>query len=47
MRHDHVAPFAYGRDKSQYGEVNSCGSEIAPILMQALGNRVKELEGGR
>jgi len=41
---DHVPPFAYGRDKSQYGEVNSCGSEIAPILMKALQNRVKELE---
>jgi hypothetical protein len=41
---DHVPPFAYGRDKSQYGEVNSCGSEIAPILMEALRNRVKELE---
>lgn len=40
---DHAPPFAYGRDKSQYGEVNSCGSEIAPILMQALQNRVKEL----
>jgi hypothetical protein len=42
---DHAPPFAYGRDKSQYGEVNSCGSEIAPILMRALENRVKELQG--
>ncbi len=44
---DHVPPFAYGRDKSQYGEVNSCGSEIAPILMQALENRVRELEAAK
>jgi hypothetical protein len=41
---DHVPPFAYGRKDSQYGEVNSCGSEIAPILMKALENRVKELK---
>ncbi len=41
---DHIPPFAYGRDKSQYGEINSCGSEIAPILMKALENRVRELK---
>ncbi|MDX1962662.1 MAG: hypothetical protein SFX18_05885 [Pirellulales bacterium] len=33
---DDKAPFAYGRDKSQYGEVNSCGPETAPLLMQGL-----------
>jgi len=41
---DEKPPFAYGRDKMQYGEVNSVGSEAAPILMQALVNRVRELE---
>jgi hypothetical protein len=33
---DDVAPFAYGRDERQYGEVNSVGPEVAPILMEAL-----------
>jgi len=42
---DHAPPYAYGRKNSQYGEVNSCGSEIAPILMQALQHRVRELDG--
>lgn len=42
---DHAPPFAYGRTSSQYGEVNSCGSEMAPILMQALQQRVRELDG--
>jgi len=32
---DQASPFAYGRDSSQYGEVNSCGPETAPILMEA------------
>jgi hypothetical protein len=31
-----VAPFAYGRDEKQYGEVNPVGPEVAPILMEAL-----------
>jgi hypothetical protein len=38
---DDVAPFAYGRDEKQYGEVNSVGPEVAPILMQALERRVR------
>ncbi len=38
---DDVAPFAYGRDEKQYGEVNSVGPEVAPILMQALQQRVR------
>jgi hypothetical protein len=42
---DQAPPFAYGRAKSQYGEINSCGSEVAPILMQALANRVREANG--
>jgi hypothetical protein len=33
---DDAAPFAYGREEKQYGEVNSVGSEVAPILMEAL-----------
>lgn len=41
---DQAAPFAYGRDKSQYGEVNSCGPDIAPWLMQALGDCVNEAD---
>jgi hypothetical protein len=40
---DNVAPYAYGRERSQYGEVNSCGPDVAPILMQALKNRVADL----
>jgi hypothetical protein len=39
---DNRPPYCYGREKSQYGEINSCGPEIAPILMQALERRVKE-----
>lgn len=39
---DNVAPFAYGRTKSQYGEINSCGSEVAPVLLKALQQRVAE-----
>jgi hypothetical protein len=41
---DEVAPFAYGREKPQYGEINSVGPEVAPILMRALERRVGELE---
>lgn len=33
---DAQAPFAYGRNRAQYGEVNSVGSEAAPIVMQAM-----------
>lgn len=28
-------PFAYGRRERQYGEINSCGPEVAPRLMNA------------
>lgn len=42
---DHKAPFAYGRTESQYGEENSVGPDCGPILMQALANRVAELNG--
>jgi hypothetical protein len=39
---DKEAPYAYGKEGGQYGEVNSCGPQIAPILMQALKLRVAE-----
>jgi hypothetical protein len=37
---DKAPPYAYNKDGGQYGEVNSCGAEIAPIIMQALKLRV-------
>jgi hypothetical protein len=40
-------PFAYGRKDPQYGEENSCGPEIAPILYGALKRRVAEATGGK
>ncbi len=40
---DEVAPFAYDIDGGQYGERNSVGAEVAPILMQALRERVGEV----
>ncbi len=39
---DQQPPFAYGRTESQYGEENSVGPEVGPILMQALERRVRE-----
>lgn len=41
---DARAPYAYGRDERQYGEINSCGAQVAPIVMEALRRRVAELE---
>lgn len=41
---DRKSPFAYGRKESQYGEVNSCGPDTAPVLMEALRRRVHELQ---
>ncbi len=32
---DTEAPFAYGREDSQYGEINSVGPSVAPILAEA------------
>lgn len=40
---DDKPPFAYGRKERQYGEVNSIGPETAPILMQALEERVRDV----
>ena len=42
LQWDDVAPFAYGRQEKQYGEVNSVGPEVAPILMEALRQRVRQ-----
>jgi hypothetical protein len=39
---DKAAPHAYGKDGGQYGEINSCSSEVAPIIMQALKLRVED-----
>jgi hypothetical protein len=39
---DKAPPYAYGKEGGQYGEVNSCGPEIAPIVMEALKRRVEE-----
>jgi hypothetical protein len=39
---DKEEPYAYGRDSSQYGEINSCGPDSAPIVMQALQRCVRE-----
>ena len=39
---DILRPYAYGRTKAQYGEVNSVGPEVAPILMKALDDVMKE-----
>ena len=40
---DSSPPFAYGRNSSQYGEINSCSPEVAPIIMQALKLRVADV----
>jgi hypothetical protein len=39
---DKVAPYAYGRESAQYGEINSCSAQAAPIVMEALKRRVEE-----
>jgi hypothetical protein len=40
---DEKPPFCYGRQKAQYGEVNSVGPDTAPLLCQAF----KELVAGK
>jgi hypothetical protein len=39
---DKHEPYAYGKEAGQYGEINSCGSQTAPIIMAALKLRVAE-----
>lgn len=41
---DEKKPFAYGREKDQYGEENSIGPDTAPILYGALERRVQEAQ---
>jgi hypothetical protein len=41
---DQEAPFAYGRLRSQYGEVNSCGPDSAPAIMGALLRAIREVK---
>jgi hypothetical protein len=38
---DEKPPFCYGRKKKQYGEVNSLGSQTAPLLCEAFRDLVK------
>ncbi len=40
---DERGPFAF-HGKKQYGEINSCGPEVAPIIMRALENRVRDAQ---
>lgn len=44
---DEAAPFCYDRAKSQYGEVNSCGPQTAPIVMKALADCARQVQGKR
>ncbi|MEX1040614.1 MAG: hypothetical protein WDZ51_08295 [Pirellulaceae bacterium] len=41
---DFDPPYAYGRAKPQYGEINSCGPDTAPILLNSLRDCFQELE---
>jgi hypothetical protein len=41
---DESGPFAF-HGRKQYGEINSCGPDVAPIIMRALENRVREAQG--
>jgi hypothetical protein len=41
---DQNPPFAYGRNSAQYGEVNSCGPDVAPLLMEALRQAVAQVK---
>lgn len=40
---DVKAPFAYGKEKAQYGEINSLGSETAPTLYRGLSELLRDL----
>ncbi|MCK3682839.1 hypothetical protein [Maribellus sp. YY47] len=42
---DVKAPFAYGREKAQYGEENSLGKETAPLLHKNIQEMLFELSG--
>jgi hypothetical protein len=38
---DEKAPFCYGLTKAQYGEINSCGPDTAPVICKAFADLVK------
>ncbi len=40
---DERPPYAYGRDKPQYGEINSCGPDSAPIILRSLARCAQRL----
>jgi hypothetical protein len=42
---DKSPPYAYGKENGQYGEINSCGPDVAPILMDALKACVAQAAG--
>jgi hypothetical protein len=44
---DRQPPYAYGLSAPQYGEINSCGPDVAPVIMKSLQARVAELWDGR
>jgi len=44
---DRAPPFCYGRDRGQYGEINSCSAAAAPIVMQTLADCVGQTQGER
>lgn len=44
---DNEKSYAYARDKSQHGEMNSCSPDVAPILMDALQQIAKALNEDR
>jgi len=39
---DKSPPYAYGREAGQYGEINSCSPEAAPIVMAALADCIED-----
>lgn len=41
---DRDPPYAYGRGLPQYGEINSCSYEVAPIVMETLGKLCKHAQ---
>lgn len=41
---DRVPPFAYGLTTPQYGEINSCGADVGPVIMRALQDCVRQLK---
>jgi hypothetical protein len=41
---DERPPYAYGRDKPQYGEINSCGPDAAPIILRSLARCAQRLK---